>query len=259
MALNNSGPISFGGATVGQSINLELGVSATATASINSAAFRGLAGVPSGQISLSNFYGKSSNSYWAVQTTGLKSYERPTTLLVDSSGNTYVTGRASSDADTTGFGYLAKFNSSGVVQWQKTLKVSGQRTIGSGMAFDTSQNIWVTVGANDGVKYIMKFDTSGNQLIQSKLGAGEKAVAEYITLDSSNNIYTIGRGTDTSSRVGIAVMKLDSSASSITLQKTLAGNGTGLTNSKWIQRIVLMCGQYRQQRTMLTQHHSQNN
>jgi hypothetical protein len=170
-------------------------------------------------------------AFWAVQTTGLQSYERPTTLLIDSSGNTYVTGRASSTADTQGFGYLAKFNSSGTVQWQKTLKVSGQRTIGSGMAFDTSGNIWATVGANDGVKYIMKFDTSGNQLIQSKLGAGEKAVAEYITLDSSNNIYTIGRGTDTSTRVGIAVLKLDSSASSITAQKTLAGNGTGLTNS----------------------------
>jgi hypothetical protein len=170
-------------------------------------------------------------AFWAVQTTGLKSYERPTTLLVDSSGNTYVIGRASSTADTTGFGYFAKFNSAGVVQWQKTLKVSGQRTIGSGMAFDTSGNIWATVGANDGVKYIMKFDTSGNPLIQSKLEAGEKAVAEYITLDSSNNIYTIGRGTDTSTRVGIAVMKLDSSASSITAQKTLCGNGTGLTTS----------------------------
>jgi hypothetical protein len=59
MALNNSGPLSFGGSTVGQSINLELGVSATATASINSTAFRTLAGVPSGQISLNNFYGKS--------------------------------------------------------------------------------------------------------------------------------------------------------------------------------------------------------
>jgi hypothetical protein len=59
MALNNSGPLSFGGATAGQSINLELGVSATAEASINSSAFRTLAGVSSGQISVNNFYGKS--------------------------------------------------------------------------------------------------------------------------------------------------------------------------------------------------------
>jgi len=60
MTLNASGPISLGGATTGQSINLELGVSATALASINSTSFRTLAGVASGQISLSNFYGKSS-------------------------------------------------------------------------------------------------------------------------------------------------------------------------------------------------------
>lgn len=71
MALNSSGPISFGGSTVGQSINLELGVSATALASINSTSFRTLAGVASGQISLSNFYGKSNTTYYyAYQNTG---------------------------------------------------------------------------------------------------------------------------------------------------------------------------------------------
>lgn len=59
MPLNPSGPISIGGSTVGQSINLELGRAATATSSLNDSALRSLAGVPSGQISLSNFYGKS--------------------------------------------------------------------------------------------------------------------------------------------------------------------------------------------------------
>ena len=66
MALNSSGPISLGGATTGESINLELGNAATAVASIDSAPFRTLANVPSGTITLSNFYGKSSNSYWAL-------------------------------------------------------------------------------------------------------------------------------------------------------------------------------------------------
>jgi len=66
MALNPSGPISLGGPTVGQSINLELGNAATALASINSTPFRTLAGVPSGLISLSNFYGKSSESSWIL-------------------------------------------------------------------------------------------------------------------------------------------------------------------------------------------------
>lgn len=69
MTLNASGPISLGGATTGQSINLELGVSATALASINATNFRALAGVASGQISLSNFYGKSSTTYYFMRVT----------------------------------------------------------------------------------------------------------------------------------------------------------------------------------------------
>lgn len=59
MPLNGSGQISIGGSTAGQSINLELGRSATATSNLNETALRTLAGVPSGAISLSNFYGKS--------------------------------------------------------------------------------------------------------------------------------------------------------------------------------------------------------
>ena len=62
MPLNASGTISIGGSTVGQSINLELAKSATATSSLNDADLRTLAGIGSGTISLSSFYGKSSIS-----------------------------------------------------------------------------------------------------------------------------------------------------------------------------------------------------
>lgn len=59
MPLVTSGEISIGGSTTNRSINLELGRSATATSSLNETALRNLAGVSSGAISLSNFYGKS--------------------------------------------------------------------------------------------------------------------------------------------------------------------------------------------------------
>lgn len=63
MTLNSSGPISLGGSTAGQSINLELGKSATATVSLNDANVRSLAGVASGAIVMpTNFYGKSAVS-----------------------------------------------------------------------------------------------------------------------------------------------------------------------------------------------------
>jgi hypothetical protein len=62
MTMVSSGPISLAGnATTGglnQSVNIELGRSATATINMNESAVRGLAGVPSGAISMSNFYGK---------------------------------------------------------------------------------------------------------------------------------------------------------------------------------------------------------
>jgi len=62
MPLVSSGEISIGGSTANRSINLELGRSATATSNLNESALRTLAGVASGTISLSNFYGKSNAS-----------------------------------------------------------------------------------------------------------------------------------------------------------------------------------------------------
>ena len=58
MALNGSGPISIAGTTAGQSIQIELGGNGTTTMSLNDAAVRALAGVPSGVIVMpTDFFG----------------------------------------------------------------------------------------------------------------------------------------------------------------------------------------------------------
>lgn len=63
MPLNLSGPISLAGSTVGQSIAVELGLSASGNISLNQTNVRTLAGVPSGAIVMpTNFYGKSAAS-----------------------------------------------------------------------------------------------------------------------------------------------------------------------------------------------------
>jgi hypothetical protein len=68
--MNSSGPISLGGATTGQSINLEVGAPATSTVSLNDVIVRQLAGVVSGQIVVpTDFYGKSLASGWFAQFT----------------------------------------------------------------------------------------------------------------------------------------------------------------------------------------------
>jgi hypothetical protein len=73
MALNPTGIMSIGGPITGSSINLELGLSATANSNMNQTDFRSLAGIPSGTIALSNFYGKSNGTQKALYMYGTTS------------------------------------------------------------------------------------------------------------------------------------------------------------------------------------------
>jgi hypothetical protein len=69
MALNGSGPISIAGTTSGQSIQIELGGNGTTTMSLNDAAVRALAGVPSGVIVMpTDFYGKANEFAFTIST-----------------------------------------------------------------------------------------------------------------------------------------------------------------------------------------------
>ncbi len=116
MTLNASGPISLGGPTTGQSINLELGNSATAVASIDSAPFRTLAGVASGTIALSNFYGKSSNSYWVLAAS--------TSVLnrgFTASANGILCVASGINSDITGTNNIYFFDANGELSKRKTL------------------------------------------------------------------------------------------------------------------------------------------
>ena len=63
MTLPVSGAISF------NAINVELGVAGTTQASLGQASYRTLAGVPSGAISMSNFYGKANQFSFSIAST----------------------------------------------------------------------------------------------------------------------------------------------------------------------------------------------
>jgi hypothetical protein len=82
MPLPSSGAISF------NAINVELGVSGTTQASLGQATYRTLAGVPSGAISLSNFYGKSNR----VAITITLSSNQQNVNIFNLRGGSYVAG-----------------------------------------------------------------------------------------------------------------------------------------------------------------------
>ena len=233
MALNNSGPLSFGGATVGESINLELGVSATAEASINSTAFRDLAGVPSGAISINNFYGKSSVTYW-MRTLGTTGYNTDGfSITADSSNNVYQVGFVNRPGG--GGAFLGKYDTAGAVTFQKRYS----------KASDGSPTFYGVKMASDGGFYagaqltsavtsydmgIVKFNSSGNIVWQQYLfGSGGSTSYEFIgfqgiAVDSSDNVYSVGYSDQSGAYRGV-LHKRDSSGT-LQYQRQFAPNGT---------------------------------
>ena len=86
-------------------------------------------------------------------------------IAVDSSGNVYVTGYTTSDGAGGADISISKYNTSGVIQWQRTLGGTGI-DYGYGIAVDSSGNVYVTghtgsdgAGGND--ISISKYNTSG--------------------------------------------------------------------------------------------------
>jgi len=118
-------------------------------------------------------------------------------VKVDSSGNVYIGGQTQS----TGAGQidflLAKYNSSGTIQWQKVLGSSREELL-YGIAFDTSDNVYVVGSGNSGPgaleSVLAKYNSSGTIQWQRKLGgSGTGSATGYdIVIDGSNNIYIVG-------------------------------------------------------------------
>jgi hypothetical protein len=104
MPLNPSGAISLGGPTVGQSIAVELGLSPTATISLNQTDVRTLAQVPSGTIIMpTNFYGKSNFVPTQRAIMGFGVAQTPTTFPFLSSTN-LISNTGIVAGDTPGVG-----------------------------------------------------------------------------------------------------------------------------------------------------------
>jgi hypothetical protein len=117
-------------------------------------------------------------------------------IAVDPSGNVYITG-ARGDGSNVQIGvFVAKYNTSGVLQWQRTLSGTYSNQ-GQAIAVDASGNCYITgAGINASVVrniIIAKYDTSGTLLFQRQLTTGDARPEGYgITLDSRGNMYVAG-------------------------------------------------------------------
>lgn len=126
---------------------------------------------------------------WSRQLTTVGTNTTPGPATADSAGNAYIAGVASSGA----FAWVAKYNTSGAIQWQRTL--AGTSMEWRGIAIDSAQNV-VVVGNNTNAStdsLIAKYNSSGVIQWQKNLGtAGATDFFEKVSIDSSNNIFAGG-------------------------------------------------------------------
>lgn len=107
----------------------------------------------------------------------------------DSSGNLYVSGQTSTQGQGSYDMLLAKYNSSGTLQWQRTLGDSGSN-VARGAGLDSSGNLYISGQDASASTFTGKYNSSGTLQWQRALGQGN---GNNIAVDSSGNSFIVGQ------------------------------------------------------------------
>lgn len=118
-------------------------------------------------------------------------------VTVDSSGNVYVAGNNTASSGTVFTAVVAKYNTSGTIQWQRKLTDSSSSRLPrvGGMAVDSSANIYI--GLSDDVQntgsHLVKYNTSGAIQWQRKIVTGSNSYSlARCFIYNNTDIYVAG-------------------------------------------------------------------
>jgi len=194
--MNSSGPISLGGTTAGQSIEVELGGGGTTMISLNDTNVRTLAGVPSGAIIMpTNFWGTSSASYF-IAAFKITNSVVPIDALFDSSGNVFVNMGYNNPTFTQAV-QIGSISASGSITSQKYIAPSNNvnswyPTTNGSTLIDSSNNVYSMGTYASGKATIAKLDTSGNVSFSTYFGTSSSSNGQLIITNSATGyIYGI--------------------------------------------------------------------
>ncbi|MFA5794913.1 MAG: fibronectin type III domain-containing protein [Candidatus Brocadiia bacterium] len=119
-------------------------------------------------------------------------------LVVDApSGNIYVAGQTNNFGSGNSDAVLLKYNSNGVLQWQKTWGGASNDTAYA-IGVDASGYIYMagntaSYGAGNGDAFLVKFDSTGSLQWQKTWGGAAGSETTYgLTLNSTGDIYLTG-------------------------------------------------------------------
>jgi len=150
---------------------------------------------------------------WVASYSGVFDDE-PTGMVVDGSGNVYVTGYTAIP-DYSAF-VTVKYNPQGHEEWRAGYNPPNGSSSAVAIAVDHSANVYVTgtsgtYGSADSDYVTIKYNNSGEQqwIARYNGGANSNDDATAIAVDGSGNVYVTGRSDIPSG--GFATVKYDSS------------------------------------------------
>ena len=135
-------------------------------------------------------------------------------VTTDSSDNVYVCGQVA-NTGTNFYGYVAKFNSAGTVQWQYYLTGGTNDNSFKKLVLDSGGNIWCVgtyyASASSDLIWLTKYNSSGTIQLQKSITGDLQRQDLDVAIDSSNNLYIVGSPVGTTYSK-FTVTKLNSSA-----------------------------------------------
>jgi uncharacterized delta-60 repeat protein len=150
-------------------------------------------------------------------------------VAIDSADNIIVTGRTGPDGIGNDDLLIAKYNSAGALQWDRTLGGTGS-DVGNAVAIDSADNIIVTgstasdgAGSNDVL--IAKYNSAGALQWDRTLGGTGSDIGRAVAIDSANNIIVTGQTTSDGAGGGDLLIAKYNSAGALQWDRTLGGTG----------------------------------
>ncbi len=176
-------------------------------------------------------YNSNGIQQWVTRLNGSANlYDAPWGIVLDNSGNIYVTGEVRNSSLYSDI-LTVKYNSSGNSVWMQTYNGPGNgNDYGNAIALDNTGNVYITGGSDSPSFYIdyvtIKYNESGTQQWVSRYngpGNGDD-FAVAIAVDNQGNSYITGLSTGTSNYYDYATIKYNTNGDTAWIRRY---NGPG--------------------------------
>jgi len=140
-------------------------------------------------------YDSAGNLLWD-KTWGQSDYDYSYGIAIDSTGNAFITGKTYNFGETYSDVFILKYDSSGNLLWKRTWGGSDDEWAPK-IALDASGNAIISgstesYGAGYSDVFILKLDSSGNNLWDKTWGGSERDLGFGVVLDNSGNAFVTG-------------------------------------------------------------------